>query len=398
VAVAGMVLAASPAQALPALINDVTVINPDGGTSTTDGLLVTVANGQLQIGRAGGGQLYPDDEVPTTIWGGTSGGETEGPMGNWFGVTFDESRLDRTPGTPDVDVPATVHSAIGSEGGDTYSSEYVPAEWSTFESSSTLSADGKSGSVVNTMRKNYIPCDVFDVVGETCVTPSATHYDVVLVATFKYTYPDQFITVTTDLTLPAGWPGTNTRLSWVTDSTLGAEDSGNQFSGTLTSGVKIAGVVDPAITVIEAVRETAANPINYYAGNYMCPIEDNGSECAPSSDGLWVSGNAVFPNEVSTDEDVDNGFGAQSVSTYDVGTTSHTFDLLFVDCIEGVESAVACAEAGIARTAPAAPAPAVLAATGVDQGATSGLVAGGLALLALGALVIARRVRRSNAS
>jgi LPXTG-motif cell wall-anchored protein len=397
VAVAAVVLAASPAQA--ALFNEVAFINVDGGTNKTDGLLIAVANGQLQIGRDGDGQLFPDDTLPDSEWGGVSGGDSEAPMSNFFAVSFDESGIHRSPGTPDVDEPWSRASAIGNESESTSTTDYDPHVWDTFQSSSTLSADGKSGTVVNTLSATYRHCPIFNVSMEECFAPGDVEYEVVLVATFDYTYPDQFVTVTTDLTLPTGWPMENTRLSWYTDSTLGSEDDGNQFSGTLADGATVAGVVDPETNLIEAVREIPGNPINFYAGNYECPIEDNGADCAPSSDGLWVAENAAFPNEVSTEEDVDNGFGAQRASTYEVGTTSHSFDLLFVDCVEGVESAVACADQGIARTADVVVEdPATLAATGVDQGATSGLVAGGVALLALGALVIARRVRRSNAS
>jgi hypothetical protein len=382
VAIATVVLAASPAQA--AFINEVTVINPDGGTNKTDGLLIAVANGQLQIGRDGSGQLFPDDNLPDSEWG----GDSDAPMSNFFALSFDESGIHRSPGTPDVDDPWSRASAIGNESEDTYTDDYNPHVWDTFQSSSTLSADGKSGTVVNTLSATYRHCPIFNVSMEECFAPGDVEYEVVLVVTYDYTYPHYFVTVTTDLTLPAGWPMTNTRLSWYADSTLGSEDDGNQFSGTLADGATVAGVVDPRINLIEAVREIPGNPINYFAGYYGCPIEDSGTDCAPSSDGLWVAENAAFPNEASTEEDVDNGFGAQSTSTYEVGTTSHSFDLLFVDCVEGVESAVACADAGFARTGS-------LAATGVDQGSTGGLIGGGIALLVLGTLVLARRLRRS---
>jgi LPXTG-motif cell wall-anchored protein len=110
--------------------------------------------------------------------------------------------------------------------------------------------------------------------------------------------------------------------------------------------------------------------------------------------------NADYPNEiaenyvdctaVTTDADadcLDNGFGVSTPEVSTSGVHLSSFDLLFVECLDGIP-ALECIDAALASVATEP----VLANTGVN-GAQGALLAGGAAVLAVvgAGLVIARR-------
>lgn len=162
--------------ALAGTFGDFTTINSTGGTDETDGLKLDIASGQLQATRNGSGQLYSETAVPDP--------DDADAMSNYFTVAF-------TSGGTDYTIAPIGGGEVG------YGYDF---SWESGTSSSNLSDDGKSGTVVNTLTA--------DIDGS----------DVVLEITYTYTYPDLFVNVSTKLTLPSGWTsrlvsiGTPTRL------------------------------------------------------------------------------------------------------------------------------------------------------------------------------------------
>lgn len=340
-AAAAIALTAAPAFA--GTFGELTTINPTGGTSLTDGLKVDIASTQIQVLRNGLGQLYDAESIPSP--------DSVGEMSNYFDVSY-------TVG--DVDY------VIGSNG---------TIDWTAGSSSAALSSDGKSGTVVNTV---------------TADVPEAG--TVSLEATFTYTFPDQFINVSTKLTLPAGWTNP-TRLHWNTDSTLGGEDAGDQFEGTLASGQQVRGVVSPDGTQIEAFRQVSGQSLNSWAGYYTCPwtvadpIEGlDPLDCNPGSISNWLITNDDAPNSISTSLNIDNGFGISTPAVSAAGAHTASFDLLFVGCLDGI-GALQCINDA---TTPVEP---ELANTGASVVAPLGAA---VALMIAGVAVVAIR-RKANA-
>jgi hypothetical protein len=328
------VVGLTAAPALAGTFGELTTINSTGGTSLTDGLKVDIASTQIQILRNGLGQLYSAESVPTP--------DSVGEMGNYFDVSFTDGDTD--------------HS-IGSIG----------EPWTAGTSSAVLSSDGKSGTVVNTVTGLY------------------GQYEVSLEATFTYTFPDQFINVSTKLTLPEGWTFP-TRLHWNTDSTLGGEDAGDQFEGTLATGQQVRGVVSPDGTQIEAFRQVSGQSLNSWAGHYDCPWSDEGTQCNPDSFNSWVENNEDAPNSISTDLNIDNGFGVSTPAVSAAGAHTASFDLLFVGCLDGVD-ALQCVNDAVTPAEPE------LANTGASIVAPLGAA---VALMIAGVAVFAIR-RKANA-
>jgi len=356
VAAASVMLAASPASAFntpTGPFGDLNVFNATGGTSLTDGLKIHVAQGQIQVTRARKGQLYPNNAKP--------GIETS-DVNNYFTVAFTDGD--------------TVHTISPSDGP---AIAFMPdLVWNSAASSAALIEDGKSGTIVNTL-----------------TSEETGHGIVTLEITYAYTYPDSFLNLTTKLTLPDGWD-MPTRVYWNTDSTLGGADSGNQLEGTLDSNQLVRGVISPDGAQIEAFRQVVGQEVNSWAGRYQCPWEDHTTECNPSSTSAWVTSNTDAPNVISATEDIDNGFGVSVAMTDVAGTSTASFDLLFVSCLSGI-TAIQCIEDGLVPiVAPVVEVP-TLANTGINA-TQGGLLAGGAALFALvgAGLVIARRRKVNN--
>ena len=351
-AAAAVALVAAPASAttIPTgPFGDLFTINATGGTGADDGLKVDIAQGQIQVNRGGDGQLYPSDALPSNL---TS------EMNNYFSVAFD----DGTVHTINPQLPAPAAS---------YDADLV---WNSATSSETPSTDGKSGTVVNTL-----------------TSEDTGHGVVILEITYSYLFPDQFVNVSTKLTLPAEW-SFPTRLYWNTDSTLAGGDAGNQVEGTLANGQFVRGVIARNGSQIEAFRQVVGQSLNSWAGGYPCPWEDGGTDCNPASTYGWVVGNQDAPNAISTGRNVDNGFGISVPVVNAPGDHLASFDILFVTCLSGI-TAIECLNAGTGAVAEVP----TLANTGINA-AQGGLLAGGAALFALvgAGLVIARRRKVNN--
>jgi LPXTG-motif cell wall-anchored protein len=305
------------------------IINPTGGTSTTDGLKIHIASSQFQVTRNGVGQLYDKDEVPS-------------PDGR-------NIRLDNN------------FQVSYTSGGTNYIIGRNGTEWSSGTSSSALSGDSKSGTVVNTV---------------TATAP--TGGSVSLEVTFSYTYPDQFFNISTKLTLPSGWTNP-TRLHWNADATLGGSDDGDQFEGVLSSGQQVRGVISPDGTQIEGFRQVIGQSVFSWAGSRSCatfiiPVlsDDDDleqlAECPENSPGDfrsgWLRTNNDAPNSISAETNIDNGFGVSTPVVSSAGTHTATFDLLFVGCLAGEEDLQCINEnipAPVATTTPATTIPATTA-------------------------------------
>ena len=293
-------------------------INAAGGTTTTDGLKIDVASGQLQITRAGATQLYGALPLPDPLYANA--------MYNYFSVTFASGANDLTIDAYEEDI-----------------------SWVSGTSSVNLSADGKSGSIVNTLTSGPIP-DFDD--------------PIVLEVTFSYTYPDQYLTVSTALTLPSGWTH-ETRLYWNGDTTLDGVDDGNQFEGASTSGQQLRGVVSIDGTSIQAFRQVPGQSLFSWAGYLDCPWGTWG--CLFTDDNLltgnnlnlggWLVNNEDAPNKVSPSTNIDNGLGVSMPAVSTAGTHRASFELIFVDCdpVDLSESAQDHAVACISEKVPPTP-------------------------------------------
>jgi len=260
-------------------------INSTGGTGASDGLKIDVASTQLQVTRAGATQLYgvlnpplPDPNFTTAMY-------------NYFSVTFNEN------GTNQVL--------------DSYWEDYL---WISGTSASNLTDDGKSGSIVNTITSEPI---------------TGFTDPVRLEVTFSYTYPNQYLTVSTKLTLPAGW-NYATRLYWNADATLAGNDDGEQFEGLTSSGQQVRGVVSPDGSEIQAFRQVSGQNLFSWAGYLDCPWFDD-TDCLPMT-GQWLRNNLDAPNLVSVAQDIDNGYGISVPVVSTAGVHEARWELIFLDC------------------------------------------------------------------
>lgn len=334
-----MLLPATPAFAA---FGSLETINPTGGLTSDDGLKIEIAQTEIQVTRDGETQFYGYGPAPVA--------GTQGYMLNYFEVSYTDGLVDHV---------------IGQYNGN--------PTWESGTSEANLSSDGKSGTVINTVTT--------DVAGD----------PVTLRVTFTYTYPNQFLNVTTRLTLPPGW-NYPTRVHWNADATLGGNDDGNQFEGTLASGREVRGVTTTDGTTIEGFRQVAGQNLFSWAGYLDCPWGSFGCSTLPTNS--WVGNNDDAPNEVSTATNIDNGFGISTPEVATAGNHSSSFDIFFVGC-ESAADPIACLDA-ILPSDPSPDSDTELAATGASAG-MSGLLVAAL-LLALGAadLVLRRRAIQSS--
>jgi hypothetical protein len=334
---AAIIFVLTPAPAFAAF-GDLSTINPTGGLSTDDGLKIEIAQTEIQVTRDGNTQFY--GYAPAPVAG------TPGYMLNYFEVTFND-------GEGDVEIGQ-------------YNSS--PA-WDSGTSEATLSADGKSGTVVNTL--SY----------------SLNGQPITLKVTFSYTYPNQYLNVATLLTLPSGWTYP-TRVHWNADATLGGNDDGDQFEGTLASGQQVRGVISADQTTIEAFRQVQGQNVNSWAGYLDCPW---GSYACTLGANSWIVTDGDAPNEISTATNIDNGFGISVPAASTPGEHAASFDILFVGCDSGADP-IECINANIPPDPEPTPEP-VLPNTGrgsIDVFAVS-LASLSLAVGALGLVAIHRR-------
>jgi hypothetical protein len=342
--IAALAVAVVPAgAAFAGTFGNLETINATGGVTGVDGLKIDYAAGAFQVLRNNQGQLYEADALPDP--------ESQGNISTYWTLNVG--------GTP--------------IGGD---------EWDTITSSSTTTDEGKSGQILSTLT-----ADLDSVV-------------FTLDLTMDYTYPNEYFTTTVKLNVPAGVTDA-VKLYWNADSTLGGDDAGNQFTGFDADGNRLTGAVSPDGTSIEAVRTVPT--MNSWAGYYGCPT-DIDVTCEPGGTSNWITEGTNLPNTVQANavdpvlpEDyTDNGFAVQPFSAAVVGDNTATFEFIFTGCdISSDPTECAGAAAAAPVVAPVVEAAPELASTGFD-GATSGVLAGGAALVALlGALAIVTTRRRA---
>lgn len=263
---------------LPALASAQVIINPTGGTGSTDGIRVTIGNtGQMQVLRNGTGQLFS----PTS----TAGATTASIMDNGIYLAV---------GTT---VVGPINFASVPSAGVTLQ------EWTPI--SNTLTPQGNGGTATTVLR----------------ATVGGRNYD--LTVTWQYTYPNDFVVVSHSLIIPAGNTST-VRLYHVMDAYLGGDDYGPSFfsSGppTLVGGYR------PASNIVEAWRYRSGTPwTGYFAGFYACLFD---SVDCPAGQNNSVNSAGTFTNYVEPTT-VDNSFGIMWNFGASPGTYSSQNDLTF---------------------------------------------------------------------
>ena len=367
-------MATAPASA--GVFGELETLNPNGGTSASNGIKVDYAAGSIQVTRNSNQQIYPAqvdfDENPDYFCetGVTPDADQQACVSSAFAVTLTSVNYDDTF---NIGIPDPYSSLPAGAWGDTL--------WTTITSESTVDADG-SGTI-----HSVLTYDNFDYCEEGC------YADVVLDVVIDYTYPNQYINVTTNLTFEmnpsdVGFYSDDwiARVYYYEDATLSGADEGNQFEGTDANGNVIAGVIRPDGAALEGVRTITDNTVHYYVGNYWCPVDGFTGNC-PDVDGGWMAVGDDLPDVVDLAENLDNGFAVQAGPAIDsdtilnVASADNSFDLLFMACEVGTTDPTACIDAGGYSGG--------LAATGVDGVQTTSLI--GALFVATGVAVVARR-------
>ena len=231
-AFASICLCASGAHAC--LVFGQVVINPTGGTGSTDGIRLTIGNtGQIQVLRNGTGQLYNPNL--------TAGATTNCSMTN--GVFL-----------------AVGNTVTGPQNFATVASAGVTLqEWTPI--SNTFTPQGSGGTATTVLR----------------ATVAARNYD--LTVTWQYTFPNDFVIVTHSLVVPAGNAST-VRLYHVADAFLGGDDFGPSFFS--LGPPALVGGYRPASNIVEAWRFRGGIAwTGYFAGFYACLFDASGLPGGP---------------------------------------------------------------------------------------------------------------------
>ena len=263
---------------LPLLAAAQVIINPSGGTGSTDGIRVTIGNtGQMQVLRNGTGQLFS----PTN----TAGATTNSIMDN--GVYL-----------------AVGNTVVGPQNFATLASSGVTlVEWTPI--SNTLTPQGNGGTATTVLR---------GVVG-------LRNYD--LTITWQYTYPNDFVVVTHSLVVPAGNTAT-IRLYHVMDAYLGGDDYGPSFFS--LGPPALVGGFRQATNIVEAWRFRGGLAwTGYFAGLYSCLFRDT---ACPVGHNNSVNAAGTFTNYIEPTT-VDNSFGIMWNFGSAPGTYSSQNDLTF---------------------------------------------------------------------
>lgn len=262
----------------PALVFAQVVINPTGGTTSSNGIRVTVGNtGQVQVLRLGTGQFYN----PSLTAGATTISSMDNGVFLAVGNTVVGPRNFATVAGPGVTL----------------------VEWTPV--SNTLTPQGSGGTATTVLRAT---------VGTNTYT---------LTVTWQYVYPNDFVTVTHALTVPAGNTAT-IRLYQGFDAYLGGDDFGPSFSSvgppTLVGGYR------PASNIVEAWRYRSGIAwTGYFAGFYGCLFDE--SRC-PAGQNNSINSAVTFTNYVESST-VDNAFGIMWNFGTGAGTYTTQNDLTF---------------------------------------------------------------------
>jgi LPXTG-motif cell wall-anchored protein len=348
--IAAVALTATPAQASGEFGSLVT-INPSGGTSATDGLKIEIAGGQMQVFRGGAEQFYQLSPSPDA--------GSECAMYNYFTVA----------------IAATTPAIVGCD--------YYPGDaatnpnlvtWASGTITSNLTNNDQDGTVTLMLVSN-------DVEAGTAIT---------LQVVYTYTYPNPYVDLQATLTIPPGITGfTGAKLYWNVDATLGGADEGNQIQGTLADGSAITGVVAADGSAIEAFNQLPGQNMQSWAGGFTCAWDETqvGDTACPNSQGGWTFNGTDISAGISTDTDIDNGWGVQAPNMTTNGNSVNSWRVYFVSCLDSSLTALQCIDASTKAKLPN---------TGVDAGAIAGALGGAVALGLVGIALVAIR-RRSVA-
>lgn len=263
---------------MPALAWGQVVINPTGGTASTDGIRVTIGNtGQMQVLRNGTGQLYS----PSLTAAATNVSSMDNGIYVAVGNVVVGPANFATLATPGVTLQ----------------------EWTPI--SNTLTPQGNGGTATTVLR----------------ATVGGRNYD--LTVTWQYTYPNDFVIVTHSLIIPAGNTAT-VRLYHVMDAFLGGDDYGPSFFS--LGPPALVGGYRPASNIVEAWRyRSGITWTGYFAGFYGCLFD--GTRC-PAGQMNSVNSAQTFTNYVEPTT-VDNAFGIMWNFGTAPGTYASTNDLTF---------------------------------------------------------------------
>jgi hypothetical protein len=244
---------------MPALSLGQVVINPTGGTGSTDGIRLTIGNtGQVQVLRNGTGQLF----APSL----TAGATTNNSMTN--GVFLAVGNVVAGPRN---------FATVASPG-------VTLQEWTPI--SNTFTPQGSGGTATTVLR----------------ATVAARNYD--LTVTWQYTYPNDFVIVTHSLVIPAGNTST-VRLYHVADAFLGGDDFGPSFFS--LGPPALVGGYRPASNIVEAWRyRNGITWTGYFAGYYACLFD--AADC-PVGQVNSVNAAGTFTNYIEPAASIDNSFG-----------------------------------------------------------------------------------------
>lgn len=264
---------------MPALGFGQVVINPTGGTGSTDGIRLTIGNtGQLQVLRNGTGQLYNPNL--------SAGATTSSSMTNGVFV-------------------AVGNTVVGPQNFATVASAGVTLqEWTPI--SNTFTPQGSGGTATTVLR----------------ATVAARNYD--LTVTWQYTFPNDFVIVNHSLLVPAGNTAT-VRLYHVADAYLGGNDFGPSFFS--LGPPALVGGYRPASNIVEAWRYRGGITwTGYFAGFYACLFD---SVDCPAGQNNSVNSAGTFTNYVEANTNIDNSFGIMWNFGAMPGTYSSQNDLTF---------------------------------------------------------------------
>lgn len=340
---AALTLASAPAQAAGEFGSLVT-INPSGGSTTTDGLKIEIAGGQMQVFKNQNEQFYEFSPSPDA--------DANCSMYNYFTIAIDAND-DKIVGCAPYGDPSP--NAVS---------------WASGTITSNLTAGDQDGTVTLTLVSNEVSA------GKTLT----------LEVLYTYVYPNPFVDIQTTLTIPAGIPGfTGAKQYWNVDATLGGSDFGDQIQGNLADGSEITGVVAADGSALEAFNQLPGQTMSSWAGAYTCAWNTDQTDVTncPNSANSWAFNGVNSPDGISTDTDIDNGWGVQAPDVSAAGTSVNSWRAYFVSCLNTNISAIQCIDEANNPSLPD---------TGADSATLAGLLGGGAALLALGvAIVVIRR-------
>ena len=346
--IATLIFSGAPANAAGEFGTKVT-INPNGGTTETNGLKIEIAGGQMQVFRSTSEQLYQGSPSPDS--------SDNCNMYNYFTVAID----------------ATADKIVGCAyyGGTSSPNEVL---WASGTITNNLNADqSKDGTVTLTLVSDEV----------------STGKTITLEIIYTYEYPRSYVDIQTKLTIPAGIPGfTGAKLYWNVDATLGGNDSGNQFTGNLTDGSLATGVISEDGTAIEAFNQLPNQNMRAWAGRYTCAWEVGASDC-PNNESGWAFNGTDAPIGISNSEGIDNGWGVQSRNVTGSGDWVNSWRAYFASCLDSSVTNL-CTLAGSSSVAAPEDDPSQLAQTGTDAGWMTGLLGAAIALM-FGGISLRRR-------